>query len=123
MSKILIVEDNFANRELVTAVLERAGFVVIQSEDAERAMSLAIGEHPDAILMDVGLPGIDGLAATHMLKRDPRTSSIPVIAVSAHAMKSDETRALEAGCDGYVTKPIDTRSLPLIVRRFVERAA
>ena len=123
MRKALVVEDNFANRELVSIVLQLAGFTVIQSEDAEAALHLALGEHPDVILMDVGLPGLDGIAATRMLKRDPRTSHIPVIAVSAHAMKSDETKALAAGCDGYVTKPIDTRSLPMIVRSFLRSAA
>jgi len=123
MAKVLIVEDNLPNRELVSIVLQVAGFDVIESADAEAALRLALGEHPDLILMDVGLPGIDGLAATHLLKRDPRTSDIPVVAVSAHAMKADETRALEAGCAGYVTKPIDTRSLPMIVRSFLQGAA
>jgi CheY-like chemotaxis protein len=117
--KILIVEDNLMNRELVVTVLEAAGFIVLQSEDAEQALAVAISEHPDVILMDVGLPGIDGLAATRMLKGDPRTAHIPVVAVSAHAMKADETRALAAGCHAYLTKPIDVRSLPMIVRGFV----
>ena len=119
--KILVVEDNIMNRELVVTVLEAAGFTALQCDDAEHAIALAASELPDVILMDVGLPGIDGLAATRMLKGDPRTANIPVVAVSAHAMKADETRALAAGCHAYLTKPIDTRSLPMIVRRFLAR--
>jgi CheY-like chemotaxis protein len=123
MKKVLVVEDNVVNRELVSVVLQVAGFAVIESADAEDAFCRAVRDHPDVILMDVGLPGLDGVAATNLLKRDPRTSNIPVVAVSAHAMKADETRALAAGCAGYVTKPIDTRSLPMIVRSFLRGAA
>lgn len=123
MTRILVVEDNLANRELLSVVLQMAGFEVIQSADAEDALCVAASIRPDVILMDVGLPGLDGIAATRVLKCDPRTSDIPVVAVSAHAMKADETRALAAGCDGYVTKPIDTRSLPMVVRSFLRRAA
>jgi CheY-like chemotaxis protein len=119
--KVLVVEDNAMNRELAVTILEAAGFVVVQAVDAESGVALAFEEHPDVILMDVGLPGVDGLAATRTLKDDPRTASIPVIAVSAHAMKVDESRALAYGADAYVTKPIDTRSLAEIVRRFAER--
>jgi CheY-like chemotaxis protein len=121
--KILIVEDNAMNRELFVTVLETAGFDVLQCDNARQALALAIEERPELVLMDVGLAEIDGLAATRMMKSDPRTAHIPIVAVSAHAMKADETRALAAGCEAYLTKPIDTRALPVIVRRFVRPSA
>lgn len=121
-SSVLVIEDNPINRELVVTILESCGFTVLQANDATSGIALARAEHPSVILMDVGLPDVDGLAATRILKADPSTAAIPVIAVSAHAMKADESRALAIGCDAYITKPIDTRSLPMIVGRFAERA-
>ncbi len=120
--KILIVEDNPMNLELATDLLEAAGYVVIQAETAEAGIKLARDEFPDLILMDVGLPGMDGLEATGVLKQDPTTKDIPVIAITAHAMKGDEAKALAAGCAGYITKPIDTRAFPKMVTRFIESA-
>ncbi len=120
--KILIVEDNPMNLELATDLLEAAGYVVIQAGTAEEGIKLARDEFPDLILMDVGLPGMDGLEATGVLKQDPATKDIPVIAITAHAMKGDEKKALAAGSAGYITKPIDTRAFPKTVTRFIESA-
>jgi CheY-like chemotaxis protein len=103
--KILIVEDNPADLELATDLLEAAGYVVIQAGTAEEGIKLARVEFPDLILMDVGLPGIDGLEATGNLKQDPTIKDIPVIAMTAHAMRGDDEKALAAGCAGYITKP------------------
>jgi CheY-like chemotaxis protein len=105
--------------ELVADVLEAAGYSVLKAGDAETGLSLARAEKPSLVLMDVGLPGMDGLSATVILKREAETREIPVVALTAHAMKEDEARALAAGCDGYIRKPVDTRALPQIVARFV----
>ena len=119
-AKVLVIEENELNMELVTDVLEAAGYRVFQAWTAEEGIALARSEQPAVILMDLRLPGMDGLEATGILKRDPATSSIPVIAVTAQAMKGDAEKALEAGCDGYVPKPVDTRELPRTVARFIE---
>ena len=117
--KILIVEDNPMNLELATDLLETAGYTVIHAGKAEEGIKLARDEFPDLILMDISLPGMDGLEATGVLKQDPKTRDIPVIAMTAHAMKGDEERALAAGCAGYIAKPIDTRAFPKEVARFI----
>ena len=117
--KILIVEDNPMNMELATDLLETSGYVVIQAGMAEEGIELARAELPDLILMDISLPGMDGLEATGILKQDPTTKDIPVIAMTAHAMKGDEEKALTAGCAGYITKPIDTREFPKEIDRFI----
>jgi two-component system cell cycle response regulator DivK len=106
MGRILVVEDNPTNMKLVTMVLGRAGHTVIAAADAEVGLTLARDEHPDLILMDMQLPGMDGLAATKLLKADEATRAIPVIALTALAMKGDEERIRAAGCDGYVAKPL-----------------
>ena len=120
--KILIVEDNLMNIELATDLLEASGYVVIQAGMAEEGIGLARAELPDLILMDISLPGMDGLEATAVLKQDPATKGINVVAMTAHAMKGDEEKALAAGCSGYITKPIDTRELPKAGARFIESA-
>jgi CheY-like chemotaxis protein len=120
--KILIVEDNLMNIELATDLLEASGYVVIQAGMAEEGIGLARAELPDLILMDISLPGMDGLEATAVLKQDPATKGINVVAMTAHAMKGDEEKALAAGCSGYITKPIDTREFPKAVARFIESA-
>ena len=120
--KILIVEDNPMNLELATDLLEASGYVVIQAGTAEEGIKLASAEFSDLILMDIGLPGMDGLEATGVLKQDPTTKDIPVIAMTAHAMKGDEEKALTAGCAGYITKPIDTREFSKTVTRFIDSA-
>ena len=109
MARILIVEDNVANMKLATFILESAGHTVIPATDAEAGLTLAREEQPDLILMDIQLPGMDGLEATALLKRDEATRAIPVIALTALAMKGDEERIRAAGCDGYIAKPLAYR--------------
>jgi two-component system cell cycle response regulator DivK len=106
MAKILIVEDNVANMKLAVFLLESAGHAVVSATTAETGLTLAHEERPDLILMDIQLPGMDGLEAIAHLKRDDDTRAIPVIALTALAMKGDEQRIRAAGCDGYVAKPI-----------------
>ena len=106
MARILIVEDNADNMTLTVLLLESEGHTVIRAVDAEAGLSLARTQLPDLILMDIQLPGMDGLQATVMLKADPATSGIPVLALTALAMKGDEERIRAAGCDGYIAKPI-----------------
>jgi CheY-like chemotaxis protein len=107
--KVLLVDDNGMNMQLQGDLLELAGFVVLKAVTAEEALGRAYLDLPDLVLMDVSLPGMDGLAATRLLKSDPRTAAIPVVALTAQAMSGDREEALEAGCDGYIVKPIDTR--------------
>ncbi|MBB5641660.1 response regulator [Cryobacterium roopkundense] len=111
MARILIVEDNPANLKLATLLLSRAGHSVMAAVDAEVGLALAVSEHPDLILMDIQLPGMDGLTATSILKANPATSAIPVIALTAMAMKSDQEKSRLAGCDGYITKPLRYQEL------------
>src|SRR6185436_4646752 len=106
MAKILIVEDNPANMKLAVFLLESAGHVVISVVDAEAGLTLARDQQPDLILMDIQLPGMDGLEATALLKQADATRRIPVIALTALAMKGDEERIRAAGCDGYIAKPL-----------------
>jgi two-component system cell cycle response regulator DivK len=111
MARILIVEDNQANMKLVSILLLRVGHSVLCAVDAETGMTLARAEHPDLILMDIQLPGMDGLAATVLLKQDPATAAIPVIALTALAMKGDKEKTLAAGCDTYIAKPLRYQEL------------
>ena len=105
MWTILYIEDTENNQILIRRRLEQSGYRVITADDAEQGMALATDEKPDLILMDMSLPGLDGWEATRRLKADPRTKTIPVIALTAHVMQGDRERALEAGCDDYDTKP------------------
>jgi two-component system cell cycle response regulator DivK len=107
MASILIVEDNPANMKLASFLLESAGHAVLRALDAEAGLTLARDEQPTLILMDIQLPGMDGLEATVLLKGDEATRAIPVIALTALAMKGDEERIRAAGCDGYIAKPMD----------------
>ena len=120
--RILVVEDNTLNLELVTDLLEANGFEVLPAQTDEEGIALACRCAPDLILMDVSLPGLDGLAATKALRADPETRHLPIIALTAHAMKGDEQVALDAGCDGYLAKPIDTRSFGSKVAGFIAAA-
>jgi two-component system cell cycle response regulator DivK len=106
MAKVLIIEDNSANMTLAVFLLESAGHAVLRARDAEAGLTLARDEQPDLILMDIQLPGMDGLQATALLKQDDTTRAIPVIALTALAMKGDEERIRAAGCDGYIAKPM-----------------
>lgn len=115
MSQILVVDDNPTNLKLVSDVLESSGYEVLKAEDAEAALVVLEQARPRLILMDIALPGMDGLTLTRKLKSDPATRDIRIIALTAFAMKGDDAKAREAGCDGYITKPIDTRALPGLV--------
>lgn len=119
--KILVVEDNSINLELVTDLLEFAGFVVCPARSAEDGISLAKSIAPRLILLDVGLPGMDGLAAASLLRQDPATRHIPIVVLTAHAMKGNEEKALATGCVGYITKPIDTRAFVPTIGRLMEQ--
>jgi two-component system cell cycle response regulator DivK len=105
----MIVEDNELNMKLFHDLLDAHGYRTLQTRTGMEALRLAREQRPDLILMDIQLPGMDGLTATRHLKADPTTRDIPVLAVTSYAMKGDEAKALEAGCSGYVTKPIDKR--------------
>lgn len=117
---VLVVDDNLLNLELVTDVLEAAGYAVRQAGSAEVALHAARADRPVMILMDIGLPGMDGHAAVRALKADPKTRGIPTIALTAFAMAGDEARALQSGFDGYITKPINTRTLADRVARLLD---
>jgi CheY-like chemotaxis protein len=109
--RVLIVEDNEMNRDMLSRRLERHGYTVLTAENGEDGVSSARLERPDLILMDMGLPVMDGWAATRLLKQDAATRNIPVIALSAHAMAGDREQALRAGCDEYDTKPVELSRL------------
>lgn len=118
---ILVVDDNPTNLKLARILLESEGYEVRAAVDAEEALLLLEAFLPRLILMDLQLPGMDGLELTRRLKADPRTRAIPIIAVTSYAMRGDEERALAAGCDGYVTKPIDTEALPRLLAQALGR--
>jgi two-component system cell cycle response regulator DivK len=119
MGRILIIEDNPANMKLTTLLVRNAGHSVINAVDAETGLTLARTDQPDLILMDVQLPGIDGLAATALLKHDPVTAAIPVIALTALAMKADEERSQVAGCDAYIAKPLRYKELYIAINKLL----
>jgi two-component system cell cycle response regulator DivK len=121
--RILIVDDNPVNLKLVRFLLESEGYEVRTAVDADGALQALETFTPGLILMDIQLPGMDGLTLTRKLKADPRTQDIIVVALTAYAMKGDEDRALKAGCDGYVGKPIDTYALPALVTRYLNMKA
>ena len=119
---VLLVEDNETNQMLTMAVLQRDGYRVTVAGTAEEALVMIGADKPDLILMDLQLPGKDGLSFTRALKQDPTTAAIPVIAITAHVMLGDEAQAMAAGCAGYIAKPIDTRTLGDHVRRHLRVA-
>jgi CheY-like chemotaxis protein len=123
MALILVVEDNATNMKLVSNLLEFEGHQVLQASDAEQAQSVIQDSPPDLILMDIALPGMDGLTLTRILKSNEKTRRIPVVALTAFAMKGDKQKALADGCDGYITKPINTRDLPVEVAHYLQLAA
>jgi CheY-like chemotaxis protein len=120
---ILIVDDNPVNMKLIRVLLLREGFQVRTAADAREALSVLNECHPQLILMDIQLPGIDGLELTRRLKADPSTRDIVILGLTAYAMKGDEERIRAAGCDGYIPKPVDTRTLPNLIRDFLKREA
>lgn len=114
-AKILVVEDNPLNLELVRDILLGAGYEVIEAEDGEKSLEIALREKPDLVLMDIQLPGLDGLEATRRMRAEPELAGIPILALTAHAMRGEEERALAAGCDGFITKPIRLREFSALV--------
>ena len=128
MARILIIEDNPANMKLVSLLLLNAGHTVLCATDAEIGLTLARANQPDLILMDIQLPGMDGLAATALLKKDAITAAIPIIALTAMAMKEDQEKTRAAGCDAYIAKPLRYQELyevidALLARRRIDAAA
>lgn len=119
---ILIVDDNPLNLKLVDYLLTAKGYVVITATNAEEALELLNRVTINLILMDLQLPGMDGLELTRMLKADPKYLKTPIIAITAYAMKGDKEKALAAGCDGYIAKPIDTRKLPDMLAEFLKKS-
>ncbi|HEY8068067.1 MAG TPA: response regulator [Burkholderiales bacterium] len=122
MARILIVEDNPANMKLASLLLSNAGHTSLCAVDAETGLTLARAERPDLILMDVQLPGMDGLAATALLKKDPVTAAIPIIALTAMAMKEDREKTRAAGCDAYIAKPLRYQELYKAIDRLLPKA-
>jgi CheY-like chemotaxis protein len=119
-ARVLVVEDNDMNMQLVEYLLEEGGYQIVKAASGEEALSVARGEDPvDLILMDIHLPGIDGLSVVREMKADARTSAIPILALTAHAMRGDKDRFLEAGCDGYISKPIDVKTFLSSIRQYL----
>ncbi len=122
MAKILIIEDNPANMKLASLLVRNAGHTAVCAVDAETGLTLARAQQLDLVLMDLALPGMDGLAATELLKNDPVTAAIPVIALTAMAMKEDEEKTKMAGCDAYIAKPLRYRELYAAIETLLLRA-
>lgn len=123
MTKILLVEDNEMNRDMLSRRLQRKGFNVVMAFDGGQGVEMASTEKPDIILMDMSLPVLDGWAATQKIKSNPATASLPIIALTAHAMAGDEQKAREAGCDDYDTKPIEFQRLLGKIEALLNRRA
>lgn len=123
MARILLVEDNEMNRDMLSRRLQRKGYEVQIAIDGEQGVAMARAEPPDLILMDMSLPVMDGWEATRALKADPRTSAVPVIALTAHAMAGDHERCIAAGCDDYDTKPVELARLLGKIEGLLRRAA
>ena len=123
MAKILLVEDDDDNRDMLSRRLQRKGYRVVQAADGQEAVEMAVRERPDLILMDVGLPVMDGLEATRRIRARTLTQSTPMIAVTAHAMADDRDRALQAGCDDYHAKPVELPRLVAQMEALLARAA
>ena len=117
--RILVIEDNALNLELVRDILVSEGYEVFEATDGATGIEIAVLERPDLILMDLQLPGMDGLEATRRLRADQRTAATPIVAVTAHAMRGDDEKALAAGCTGFITKPIQVRKFADAVARFL----
>ncbi len=117
--KILVVDDNQDSRELVVKILKNRGYQMIEAVDGEEALEKAIAENPDLILMDISLPKLDGYEVTRRLKSQIKFKDTPIIALTAHAMKGDREKAFEAGCEGYISKPINVRELPDQVKAYL----
>jgi CheY-like chemotaxis protein len=119
---VLVVEDNDMNMQLVEYLLEEGGFEIVKASSGEEALTITRdgGKPPDLILMDIHLPGMDGLSVVREMKSDSRTQRIPILALTAHAMRGDKDRFLEAGCDGYISKPIDVKTFISSIEQFIK---
>jgi len=117
--KILIVDDNQDSRELVVKVLKNKGYEIVEATDGEEAIEKAVGERPDLIMLDISIPKLDGYEVTRRLKSQEQFKGTPIVALTAHAMKGDRAKALEAGCEGYISKPINIRELPDQVKSYI----
>jgi len=119
-ARVLVVEDNDMNMQLVEYLLEEGGYQIVKAASGEEALTIArTGDPVDLILMDIHLPGIDGLSVVREMKTDAVTSAIPILALTAHAMRGDKDRFLEAGCDGYISKPIDVKTFLSSIRQYL----
>jgi CheY-like chemotaxis protein len=118
--KILVVDDNQDGRELVVKILKNRGYQMIEAVDGEEALEKAIAECPDLILMDISIPKLDGYEVTRRLKSQVKFKDTPIIALTAHAMKGDKEKAMEAGCEGYISKPIDIHELPDQIKSYLK---
>jgi CheY-like chemotaxis protein len=119
--KVLIVEDNPMNMRLIEMILKSDDYLLLKANDGEEALAITSLDHPDLVLMDIRLPKLSGLEVARRLKKNGKLSHTPIIAITAHAMKGDEEKAIEAGCDSYISKPIDTRKLPRLVADMLSR--
>jgi two-component system, cell cycle response regulator DivK len=117
--RVLYIEDNFQNKRLIKKILMAKGYEVLEAEDGLLGIALASRERPDLILMDINLPGIDGMEATSRLKRSPDLASIPIVALTANAMRGDREKIMAAGCDDYLQKPVNSAKLVETVKRFI----
>ena len=121
---ILVVEDNDMNMQLVEFLLEEGGYAIVKATSGEEALAITQNgpdSTPDLILMDIHLPGMDGLSVVRAMKENARTARIPILALTAHAMRGDKDRFLEAGCDGYISKPIDVKTFLSSIERYIAR--
>ena len=119
--KILIVEDNPQNMKVELMALRPHGYILLQATDGEEALQIAMRDKPDLIIMDIRLPKVSGLEVTGRLRQMPDFSHLPIIAVTAYAMRKDKEKAIEAGCDAYLSKPINTRELPKVVAEMLSK--
>lgn len=119
--RILYIEDKIDNRMLVKRILIFEGIEMLEAADADTGIALAINEHPDLILMDINMPGKDGFTATHEIRQYAMLDDVPIVALTANVMKGDKERSLDAGCDGYIPKPIDVDRFPVEVLNFIKK--
>jgi len=120
-TKILLVEDNPLHMKLMEMTLRDKGYILVKASDGETALATAVAERPDLLLLDVRIPKLDGFEVAKRLRQRPEFKTTPIIALTAHAMRGDQDKVIEAGCDIYLSKPIDTRQLPLIVEQALEK--
>lgn len=121
LKRVLVVEDNERNRKVVRIVLNAQGYEVLEATNADEALEILRTDTPDLILMDIGLPGMSGDELTRQIKADPQWANLPIIALTAHAMKGEREQFLDAGCDDYISKPIDTHVLVDLVQNYLPK--